>query len=72
MRGTLVTMLRRAGCNLNESAVCMGWSIRHAANMIERYAKIVPEVTDQIGTKFADFKRATAAFVHDRQQGANF
>ena len=48
MRGTAATSLLRAGCSLNEIAVCMGWSMRTASAMIERYARVVPEVSDEV------------------------
>ncbi|WP_163849212.1 tyrosine-type recombinase/integrase [Pseudooceanicola aestuarii] len=51
MRGTAATSLLRANCSLNEIAVCMGWGLRHAANVIERYAAQVPEVTDEVHRK---------------------
>ncbi|HEY9038617.1 MAG TPA: site-specific integrase [Roseovarius sp.] len=51
MRGTAATALLRANCSLNEIAVCMGWGLRHAANVIERYAAQVPEVTDEVHRK---------------------
>ena len=38
----------RAGCSLNQIAVTMGWGLRHAANIIEKYAALVPEVTDEV------------------------
>lgn len=48
MRGTAATELLRAGCSLNEIAVTMGWGLRHAANIIEKYAALVPEVADEV------------------------
>lgn len=48
MRGTAATELLRAGCSLNQIAVTMGWGLRHAANIIEKYAALVPEVTDEV------------------------
>jgi hypothetical protein len=48
MRGTAATSLLRAGCSLNEIATCMGWSMRTASAMIERYARVVPEVSDEV------------------------
>jgi integrase len=47
-RGTAVTRLIRAGCNLGELAGHMGWSYQHAAAMLERYAALDPEMTDGI------------------------
>ncbi|WP_158243238.1 tyrosine-type recombinase/integrase [Acidimangrovimonas sediminis] len=51
MRGTAATELLRAGCSLNEIAVTMGWGLRHAANIIEKYAALVPEVADEVLAK---------------------
>lgn len=48
LRGTAATALLRAGCSLNEIAITMGWGIRHAANIIEKYAALVPEVSDEV------------------------
>ncbi len=47
-RGTAATRLLRAGLSLAQIAPCMGWSIRTAALMIERYAKVSPEGTDEV------------------------
>lgn len=54
MRGTAATELLRAGCSLNEIAVTMGWGLRHAANIIEKYAAIVPEVADEVLAKLLE------------------
>ncbi|WP_092422827.1 tyrosine-type recombinase/integrase [Alloyangia pacifica] len=51
MRGTAATALLRADCSLNQIAVTMGWGLRHAANVIERYAALVPEVSDEVHRK---------------------
>ncbi len=48
MRGTAATELLRAGCSLNEIAVTMGWGLRHAGHIIEKYAATVPEVADEV------------------------
>lgn len=58
MRGTAATSLLRAGCSLNEIAVCMGWSMRTASSMIERYARVVPEVTDEVLDKLTRAEQA--------------
>ena len=47
-RGTAVTRLVRAGCTLSELAAHMGWSLAHAAAMLERYAALDPEMSDGI------------------------
>ena len=38
----------RAGCTLSELATHMGWSFQHASAMLERYAALDPEMTDNI------------------------
>jgi hypothetical protein len=57
MRGTAATALLRAGCSLNEIAVTMGWGLRHASNIIEKYAALVPEVTDEVLKKLMKARR---------------
>ena len=47
-RGTAVTRLVRAGCTLSELAAHMGWSLAHAAAMLERYAALDPNMSDGI------------------------
>ncbi|MCW3784191.1 tyrosine-type recombinase/integrase [Defluviimonas salinarum] len=47
-RGTAVTRLVRAGCTIGELAAHMGWSFQHAAQMLDRYAKLDPEMSDGI------------------------
>jgi hypothetical protein len=48
LRGTAATALLRAGCSLHEIAITMGWGLRHAANIIEKYAALVPEVSYEV------------------------
>ena len=60
MRGTAATALLRADCSLNEIAVTMGWGLRHAANVIERYAALVPEVSDEVHRKLRKAKKKAA------------
>lgn len=50
-RGTAATEPLRAGRSLNEIAVKMGWGLRHAANIIEKYAATVPEEADEVLAK---------------------
>ncbi len=57
-RGTAATRLLRAGLSLAQISACMGWSIRTAALMIERYAKVSPEESDVVLTALASAKRA--------------
>ena len=66
MRGTAATELLRAGCSLNQIAVTMGWGLRHAANMIEKYAAVIPEVSDEVLDKL------NAAHVSARRDGHKF
>jgi len=54
LRGTAATALLRANCSLNEIAVTMGWALRHAANVMERYAALVPEVSDEVHRKLIE------------------
>lgn len=60
LRGTAATALLRAGCTLNEIAVTMGWGLRHASNIIEKYAALVPEISDEVLEKLK--------VAHDRAQ----
>ena len=47
-RGTAATWLLRAGLSLAQIAAHMGWSLRTAADMIERYAQVSPDETDEV------------------------
>lgn len=49
-RGTAATRLLRAGLSLSQIAGCMGWSLRTAAAMIERYAQVSPDESDDVLT----------------------
>ncbi len=49
-RGTAATRLLRAGLSLSQIAGCMGWSLRTAAAMIERYAQVSAAETDEVLT----------------------
>ena len=55
-RGTAATRLLRAGVSLAQIAAHMGWSLRTAAQMIERYAQVSPEETDEVLTLLATAK----------------
>lgn len=70
MRGTAATALLRAGCSLNEIAVTMGWGLRHASNVIERYAALVPEVTDEVHKKLVKAKRKAAKLERKKSKKA--
>lgn len=52
-RGTAATRLLMADATLKEIATAMGWSIKHAADVIERYAALSPEMSDGIAEKLA-------------------
>ncbi len=60
MRGTAATALLRADCSLNEIAVTMGWGLRHAANVIERHAALVPEVSEEVHRELRKAKKKAA------------
>lgn len=55
-RGTAATRLLRAGLSLAEIASHMGWSLRHAAAVIEHYAQVAPTESDAILVKLAAAK----------------
>jgi integrase len=52
-RGTAATRLLNAGLTLKEIAMHMGWSLRHAAAVIEHYATVSPDESDSILVKLA-------------------
>jgi len=52
-RGTAATRLLRAGLSLSQIAACMAWSLRTASAMIERYAKVAPEESDEVNRLLA-------------------
>ncbi len=56
-RGTAATRLLQAGLSLSEIANHMGWSLRHAANVIEHYARVSPDETDAVLVKLAHARR---------------
>lgn len=55
-RGTAATRLLHAGLSLSQIANHMGWSLRHAANVIEHYASVSPDETDAVLIKLASAK----------------
>ena len=57
-RGTAATRLLRAGCTLGQIAAHMAWSLRYAANVIERYAAVSPDDADEVLTLLARAKGA--------------
>lgn len=56
-RGTAATRLLDAGLSLSQIASHMGWSLRHAGNVIEHYARVSPSETDAVLVKLAQAKR---------------
>lgn len=52
-RGTAATRLLDAGADLKEIATHMGWSIKHAAEVIERYVALSPSMTASLAAKRA-------------------
>lgn len=55
-RGTACTRLLLAGGTLREIAIYFGWSLRHAANVIEKYAAMNPETADAVMVRLAAVK----------------
>lgn len=55
-RGTAATRLLNADLSLSEIANHMGWFLRHAANVIEHYARVSPDETDAVLVKLAKAK----------------
>lgn len=58
-RGTAATRLLRAGCTLGQIAAHMGWSLRYASGVIERYASVAPEDADAVLSVLARAKAGT-------------
>ncbi|MGC5198230.1 tyrosine-type recombinase/integrase [Aphanothece microscopica] len=56
-RGTAATRLLNAGLTLKEIAQHMGWSLRTASYMIEKYAAVSPDETDVILAKLTEARR---------------
>lgn len=52
-RGTAATRLLDAGADLKEISVHMGWSLKHAAEVIERYVALSPAMSDTLAAKLA-------------------
>lgn len=50
-RGTAATRLLEAGADLKEIATHMGWSLKHAAEVIERYVALSPAMSDSLSAK---------------------
>ncbi|WP_124088192.1 hypothetical protein [Pseudogemmobacter humi] len=58
VRGTAAIRLLAAGAELKEIAVAMEWSIKHAAEVIENYVALSPQMSDEIGDKLARLRGA--------------
>lgn len=56
LRGTAATRLLVAGLELGDIATFMGWSLKHASEMIEKYARANPENGEAILLKLAKEK----------------
>lgn len=59
-RGTAATRLLNAGLSLSQIASHMGWSLRHASNVIEHYARVSADESDAVLIKLAEAKRGGA------------
>lgn len=60
-RGTAATRLLDAGAELREIATAMGWSMKQAAEVIERYAALHPRMSDGLLAKLERAERRTKA-----------
>lgn len=58
-RGTAATRLLEAGADLKEIATHMGWSIKHAADVIERYVALSPAMSDGLAAKLRKAETGT-------------
>ncbi|TMV80417.1 phage integrase family protein, partial [Thioclava sp. BHET1] len=53
-RGTAATRLLEAGADLKEIATHMGWSVKHASEVIERYVALSPAMSDSLAKKLEE------------------
>lgn len=58
-RGTAATRLLEAGADLKEIATHMGWSIKHASEVIERYVALSPAMSDSLAQKLKQAESGT-------------
>lgn len=58
-RGTAATRLLDAGADMKEIAVHMGWSLKHAAEVIASYVALSPGMTDGLAAKLARAESGT-------------
>ncbi|MEM1079246.1 MAG: tyrosine-type recombinase/integrase [Pseudomonadota bacterium] len=60
-RGTAATRWLNHGLELREIATIMGWSIKHASEVIERYVALHPSMTDGVLRRIRENDAATKA-----------
>lgn len=58
-RGTAATRLLEAGADMREIAVHMGWSLKHAAEVISSYVALSPGMSDGLAAKLARAESGT-------------
>lgn len=58
-RGTAATRLLEAGAELQEIATAMGWSLKHAAEVIERYVALMPSMSDGLEDKLKRMRESS-------------
>ncbi|MBU3030511.1 hypothetical protein [Paracoccus marinaquae] len=58
-RGTAATRLLEVGADLKEIAKHMGWSIKHAAEVIERYVVLSPAMSDSLAEELRQAESRT-------------
>lgn len=59
-RGTAATRLLEAGAELKEIATHMGWSLKHASEVIERYVALSPAMSDSLAEKLRKAEKRTS------------
>lgn len=59
-RGTAATRLLLAGADMKEIATHMGWSLKHASEVIERYVALSPEMSDSLAEKIVRIRETEA------------
>lgn len=56
-RGTAATRLLNADLSLRQIATLMGWSVRYASQVIEIYARVSPDESDEVSRKLESAKQ---------------
>ncbi|MCA0846068.1 MULTISPECIES: tyrosine-type recombinase/integrase [Rhodobacterales] len=56
-RGTAATRLLNADLSLRQIATLMGWSVRYASQVIEIYARVSPDESDEVSRKLERAKQ---------------